>query len=76
MKIGKVFRKKQSLRADYDEQLLLLIRKKSKEWQRVKHLHDISITEHDWQDAELKLAKATYFYLYKEARQRELKGYL
>ncbi|WP_027108962.1 YaaL family protein [Lacticigenium naphthae] len=75
MGIRNLFRKKQTLQEIYDEKLLSLIRKKNKEWQRVSHLHDMSGSEHDWQDVELKLAKATYFYLYKEARQRGIKDY-
>lgn len=69
-----LFKKKHQLKNEYDEKLLQLINKQKKSYESDKHLEDLIIRDHPRTEAELNLQKAKYFYLFKEARIRKIKG--
>ncbi|PRY82567.1 YaaL family protein [Alkalibacterium olivapovliticus] len=68
------FRKKHQLKNEYDQKLITLIKKQRQLYEAGKHLDNIMIKENSTWEAESKLQKAKYFYLFKEARIRHLKG--
>lgn len=69
-----LFKKKHQLKNDYDQKLITLIRKQRQLYEAGNHLDKIMIKEHPEWEAESKLQKAKYFYLFKETRIRQLKG--
>ena len=69
-----LFRKKSKLKKDYDEKLLMLIEHQKEAWEQSKLLEEIIVEEHPKQKADRKLAQAKYFYLFKEARIRNISG--
>ncbi|WP_282156332.1 YaaL family protein [Cytobacillus gottheilii] len=66
------FRKKGWLRKEYDEKLLLQIEELKSNWKNQSNLVEKSfdITEEAISDA--KLAEAKYFFLFKEAKKRNV----
>lgn len=69
-----LLRKKGKLKKEYDERLMTLMRKQKKMWESGKQLEEIIVDEHPEWRAQQKLQKAKYFYLFKEARIRKIKG--
>lgn len=71
-----VFRKKGKLKKSYDEQLVALMNKQKKAWEQAQKLDSIAIEEHPESQVHLKIQRAKYFSLFKEARIRNIKGNL
>lgn len=69
-----LFKKKQALRKEYDAALLSLMKKTKEQWEYAKKIEYSSIEKDDLLFAQTKLAEAKYFYLFKEARERNIKG--
>lgn len=71
-----LFRKKSKLKRTYDEKLLRLMKQQKRAWEDSRVMEEIIVDENPALTAERKLAKAKYFYLFKEARARKLNGHL
>lgn len=69
-----LFSKKSRLKRTYDEKLLNLMESQKQAWEDSKVMEEIIVDEDPSLKAERKLAQAKYFYLFKEARARQLKG--
>lgn len=69
-----LFRKKHKLKNEYDQKLIMAIKKQRQLYEAGNHLEKMMIKEHPKWEAESKLQKAKYFYLFKEARIRNVKG--
>lgn len=69
-----LFRKKSKLRQEYNEQLLSLMNRQKESWEKYKQMEEIIVEEHPKLTAERKLAQAKYFYLFKEAKIRQIRG--
>ena len=68
------WKKKYRLRREYDESLLLLMKKLREEREMSKRIERSSIEKDGYLFAQTKLAEAKFFYLFKEARHRKIKG--
>jgi hypothetical protein len=71
-----LFSRKSKLKRTYDEKLLRLMKEQKVAWEDSKVMEEIIIDENRELTAQRKLAKAKYFYLFKEARARKLNGNL
>lgn len=69
-----LFKKKYRLRREYDASLLALMSKLMRDWEAAKQLEQSSVEKDNYLNAHTKLAEAKFFYLFKEARRRNLKG--
>lgn len=69
-----LFKKKYRLRRDYDASLLNLMSTLMEEWESAKRFEKASVEKNPYLKARTKLAEAKFFYLFKEARRRNLKG--
>lgn len=67
-------KKKYRLRREYDDSLLLLMKKLREDWERSKKIERSSIEKDGYLFAQTKLAEVKLFYLFKEARHRKIKG--
>ncbi|MBM6616006.1 YaaL family protein [Desemzia sp. RIT804] len=67
-------KKKYQLRREYDDSLLLLMKKLREDWEMSKRIERSSIEKDGHLFAQTKLAEAKFFYLFKEARHRNIKG--
>lgn len=68
------WKKKYRLRREYDESLLLLMTRLREDWEHARKIEETSIETDDYLFAQTKLAEAKFFYLFKEARYRKIKG--
>ncbi|MBX4383127.1 YaaL family protein [Mycobacterium tuberculosis] len=66
------FRKKGWLRKEYDEKLLDQLKELKDEWKNQKSLIEKSFDPSSEAISEAKLAEAKYFYLFKEAKKRNV----
>ncbi|AGY80922.1 YaaL family protein [Carnobacterium inhibens] len=69
-----LFKKKQVLRKEYDEALLKLMTETKSKWEYAKRIEHSVIEKDSLLFAQTKLAEAKYFYLFKEAKKRHIKG--
>lgn len=69
-----LFKKKISLRNQYDKELFDLMKQTKQNWEYVKKIEQSVFEKDGLLFAQTKLAKIKYFYLFKEARKREIKG--
>ncbi|EXJ23692.1 hypothetical protein ADIAL_0807 [Alkalibacterium sp. AK22] len=69
-----MFRKKHKLKKKYDQKLLDQIKKQKELYESGSQLEKIMVKDHPKWEAEIKLQRAKYFYLFKEARIRKLRG--
>ncbi|MCC5895297.1 MAG: YaaL family protein [Alkalibacterium sp.] len=69
-----LFRKKHQLKNEYDHKLITLIKKQRQLYEADSHLEKMMVKENPEWESQSKLQKAKYFYLFKEARIRQLKG--
>ncbi|WP_208560257.1 YaaL family protein [Marinilactibacillus kalidii] len=69
-----LFKRKPKLKNQYDGYLLTLMNHLKTEWEQSKVMEEIIVEEHPKLKAERKLSQAKYFYLFKEAKIREIKG--
>ena len=69
-----LFKRKSKLKRSYDEKLVELIRRQRSEFESYEKLESMAVDiQPEWQ-ASYKLQKAKYYYLFKEARKRNIKG--
>lgn len=71
-----LFRKKPRLKQQYDEKLLALMERQRSQWEQMKQLDQLTEEPDGFTKMEYKLAEKKYFYLFKEARIRRIKGRL
>lgn len=69
-----LFKRKSKLKNQYDDWLLSLMNRQKTAWEDSKVMEEIIVEEHPRLKAERKLAQAKYFYLFKEAKVRQIKG--
>lgn len=69
-----LFRRKPTLKQQYDKKLLALMERKRDQWEQAKRMEDITLDADAETNARFKVAEKKYFYLFKEARIRNLKG--
>lgn len=69
-----LFKRKSKLKNQYDDWLLSLMNRQKTAWEYSKVMEEIIVEEHPRLKAERKLAQAKYFYLFKEAKVRQIKG--
>lgn len=69
-----LFKKKSKLRQEFNEQFLSLMNRQKESWEKYKKMEEIIVEEHPKLRAERKLAQAKYFYLFKEAKIRQIRG--
>ncbi|MCM3513252.1 YaaL family protein [Carnobacterium inhibens] len=69
-----LFKKKQVLRKEYDTALLKLMTETKSKWEYAKRIEHSVIEKDSLLFAQTKLAEAKYFYLFKEAKKRHIKG--
>lgn len=67
-----MFGKKKRIQKEIDQQLLMNIKKLKREWEQLNRIIEQSIDPSDEGLQDLALVKAKYFYLLREARNREL----
>ncbi len=67
-----MFGKKNRIQKEIDQQLLMNIKKLKREWEQLNRIIEQSIDPSDEGLQDLALVKAKYFYLLREARNREL----
>jgi hypothetical protein len=66
------FRRKAWLRAEFDEKLIEQIKQMKKEWDRQSTLNELSFDPFGEIEVETKIARAKYFFLLREAKQRHI----
>lgn len=69
-----LFKKKPNLRKEYDAALLKLMTQTKNDWEYAKKIERSVIEKDSLLFAQTKLAEIKYFYLFKEARKRDIKG--
>lgn len=69
-----LFKKKYALRREYDAALLKLMTETKGKWEYAKRIEHSVIEKDSLLFAQTKLAEAKYFYLFKEAKKRNIKG--
>jgi hypothetical protein len=66
------FRRKNSLRKEFDEKLLNCLEEYKEDWQQQKQLLEKSFDPTEEVICQSKLAEAKYFFLFKEAKHRNI----
>lgn len=66
------FRRKGSLRREYDEKLVQLLEQQKAEWKRQEKMMERSLEPSEDVICHLKITEAKYLYLLKEAKQRRV----
>jgi len=66
------FRRKGSLRREYDEKLVQLLEQQKNEWKRQERMMERSLEPSEDVICHLKITEAKYLYLLKEAKQRKV----
>ncbi|KMY55937.1 hypothetical protein AC623_20005 [Bacillus sp. FJAT-27231] len=66
------FRKKAKLQAAYNDQLIQLLEKSRKEWFKHRELLRLSFEPNEELAAQTKMYEACYFFLFREARKRNI----
>ncbi|MBL4952238.1 YaaL family protein [Neobacillus sp. OS1-32] len=66
------FRRKEWLRREFDEKLLVQLNKHKEKWQQEKLLLEKSFDPSDEVIVQAKIAEAKYIFLLKEAKQRKI----
>ncbi|WP_034551417.1 YaaL family protein [Carnobacterium funditum] len=69
-----LFKKKISLRNQYDKELFNLMKQTKQDWEYAKKIEQSVYEKDGLLFAQTKLAEIKYFYLFKEARKRKIKG--
>lgn len=69
-----LFKRESKLKRSYDEKLMKLIQEQNKQFQSYEKVESVVVDEQPEWRAQYKLQKAKYYYLFKEARIRDLNG--
>lgn len=67
------FKRKGRLKKEYDEKLLNQLRELKADWNHKKYIFEKSYNEFEDLEREAKLAELKFFYVFKEAKQRNIK---
>jgi len=67
------FRRKKSLKKEYDRKLLAEMERLKRNWQAEKEILDRSYKSSQDLEMQVKLAEIKYFYLFKEAKERNIR---
>ncbi|MCP3764914.1 YaaL family protein [Domibacillus sp. A3M-37] len=67
------FRKKQTLRSVYDDKLIELLDRSRTDWFKRRDLLRLSFEQNDELEAQTKAAQAKYFFLFREAKKRQIR---
>ncbi|OXS73119.1 YaaL family protein [Domibacillus enclensis] len=67
------FRKKKSLRSHYDDRLIDLLDHSKEEWFKHRELLRLSFEQNDELEAQTKASQAKYFFLFREAKKRQIR---
>jgi len=67
-----VFKKKKKLRREYDQKLIELMDTTKKDWMIQSQLIKLSVEKSDDLESITQLAKAKYFFLFREAKVRKI----
>jgi len=68
------FRRKGSLRREYDEKLVQLLEQQKNEWKRQEKMMERSLEPSEDVICHLKITEAKYLYLLKEAKHRKVQA--
>ncbi|MCU9615360.1 YaaL family protein [Caldibacillus lycopersici] len=68
-----LFKRRESLKKQYDIKLLSQIEELKLQWQDEKNIWEKSIDTSEDLDTQVKLAELKYFYLFKEAKVRDIR---
>lgn len=69
-----LFKKKINLRNQYDKQLFELMKQTKQDWEYAKKMEQSVFEKDGLLFAQTKLAEIKYFYLFREARERKIRG--
>jgi Cys-tRNA synthase (O-phospho-L-seryl-tRNA:Cys-tRNA synthase) len=67
------FRKKQSVRSVYDDKLISLLNQAKTDWFKNRDLLRLSFEQNNELEAQTKAAQAKYFFLFREAKKRQIR---
>ncbi|OES45470.1 YaaL family protein [Domibacillus iocasae] len=67
------FRKKQTLRSVYDDKLIELLDRSRTDWFKHRELLRLSFEQNSELEAQTKAAQAKYFFLFREAKKRQIR---
>lgn len=67
------FRKKQSMRSIYDDKLIELLNQSRTDWFKHRELLRLSFEQNNELEAQMKAAQAKYFFLFREAKKRQIR---
>ncbi|MCI2257176.1 YaaL family protein [Domibacillus sp. 8LH] len=67
------FRKKQSMRSIYDDKLISLMSQARTDWFKNRDLLRLSFEQNNELEAQTKAAQAKYFFLFREAKKRQIR---
>lgn len=67
-----MFKKKKKLRREYDQKLIELMDTTKKDWMIQSQLIKLSVEKSDDLESITQLAKAKYFFLFREAKVRKI----
>ncbi|WP_050184506.1 YaaL family protein [Domibacillus robiginosus] len=67
------FRKKQSVRSVYDDKLICLLNQARADWFKNRDLLRLSFEQNNELEAQTKAAQAKYFFLFREAKKRQIR---
>ncbi|WNS80830.1 YaaL family protein [Domibacillus sp. DTU_2020_1001157_1_SI_ALB_TIR_016] len=67
------FRKKQSMRSMYDDKLISLMSQARTDWFKNRDLLRLSFEQNNELEAQTKAAQAKYFFLFREAKKRQIR---
>lgn len=68
-----LFKRKKSLKKEYDRKLLTEMERLKRNWQIEKEIFDRSYKSSQDLEMQVKLAEIKYFYLFKEAKERNIR---
>ena len=69
-----LFRRKHKMKREYDEKLRSLLHDTREEWERAKTIEKTADDMNQEVTIRRKIAESTHFYLYKEAKIRDLRN--
>ena len=69
-----LFRRKHKIKREYDAKLRLLLHETREEWERAKTIEKAADEVNEEVSIHRKIAECTHFYLYKEAKIRNLRN--
>ncbi|MFD0942179.1 YaaL family protein [Savagea faecisuis] len=69
----RLFRKRSSVRQEFDDRFMQLLQELKEEWEQARELEEL-VRDYDEQViAKRKIAESKYFYMFKEAKERNIR---